>query len=510
MGVWGFYFLAKLYLYFRGFIHLDFILNLLFLIFLVIPISKQFKFYRSLTTVKSFLGVMFGLLLLWHDSWFPPLWDALTFVSQQGLPSKEYLYRFLSGFFSPWEAAVLISILLLYIMIHNRIRLTPVIVVLLLIVPLREFGKPTGEMDKYLAAFYLSESKRVVHFEKPKTDHPNFDIVILHVCSLSWDDLKGIGIDREDSFFKQFDYVFTDFNSATPYSNPSAIRLLRADCGQRSQNKLFTAASDPNECYLFDSLRLQGYETYFTFNHDGKYYNFAEEVRTRGHLDAPIFPADLPIQAYNFDDSPIFDDYSVLTKWWTIRQASESNGAAVYYNTVSLHDGAYWAGDKKGKERDRAKQYKEFVQKLFGDVTGFINLVAASGRNAVILFVPEHGMALRGTNFQPAGLREIPLPQITIVPVAIKLIGKGYDRAQHESLIISKPTSYLSLSYLLAAFLKQNPFGSGGSVPMDIIENIPTTDFVSETESARVVKKDEDYFLYDKQKKWIKLSNTVQ
>lgn len=506
MGLWSFYFLAKLYLYLRGFIRFDFIWNLLFILFLFLPAPKRFKTHRSFGAVKLISSVVFGLLLLWHDSWLPPLWDSFIFLEQQGMPAKEYVYRFLLGFINPWEVAALVSILLFCILVHNRIRLTPVVMVLLLIVPVREFGQHKEEMERHLDAFYQSESERVIRFQKAKTDNLDFDIVILHVCSLSWDDLKSVGLEAHP-FFKQFDYLFTDFNSATAYSNPSAIRLLRSNCGQPRHDALYNDA--PGKCYLFDTVRAQGYETYFTLNHDGVYSHFAEEVKRLGHLDEPLMPTGLPIQAYNFDGSPIFDDYAVLKKWWMIRQESKSSRAAVYYNTISLHDGAHWAGEKDWWKRNRVDQYREFVQKLFGDLTKFFDLVASSGRNAVIIFVPEHGLSLRGSTLQAPGLRDIPLPQITIVPAGIKLIGKGHHRAQVQEQVISKPASYLSLAYLLASFLKQGPFLSDGSTTKEVIANIPETDFVAENQGIRIVEKGADYFLYGKEKKWITLPSNA-
>lgn len=502
MGAWSFYFLGKLYLYFRGFIRFDFILNLLFLIFLVAPVPARLRSYKAVTAVKHSLGVVLGLLLLWHDSWLPPLWDALAFLAREGMPERAYVYRFVLGFFSLREVAVLMVILTVCILIRNRIRLTPVVILLILIVPLREFGHPKGEVESGLDTFYRSEASRVVRIDKAKTTDPAFDIVILHVCSLSWDDLKGIGL-QTDPFFNQFDYLLTAFNSVTSYSNPSAIRLLRANCGQSGHDALYRDA--PRDCYLFEALRQQGYETYFTFNHDGTYDNFANQVQTLGHLDAPLKFPDLPIQAYNFDGSPIFDDYVALEKWWAIRQNSPSRGAVVYYNTVSLHDGAHGAKDKKWWKRDRREQYKEFVRKLLGDMTRFFDLVTSSGRNVVVLFVPEHGMALRGNALQVAGLRDIPLPQITTIPVGIKLIGPGYihDPAGRED--ISKPTSYLALSTLIKAFLERNPFGSAPIASKDLIEDLPETDFVSENQGIRIMKKGSDYFLYGKEQKWIAL-----
>jgi len=502
MGVWSFYFLAKLYLYFRGYIRFDFILNLLFMIFLIAPVPARLRSYRAATVAKHFIGVVLGLLLLWHDSWLPPLWDAIAFVSQGGMPEKEYVYRFILGFFNLREVAVLMAILAVCVLIRNRIRLTPVVMLLILIVPVREFGHSKGGMDGGLDGFYRSEASRVVRMENTKTTDPDFDIVILHVCSLSWDDLKGVGLEK-DPFFKQFDYVFTAFNSVTSYSNPSAIRLLRADCGQPRHGALYNDA--PKDCFLFDALRQRGYQTYFTLNHDGAYGDFAKQVKAQGHLDPPILPAAAPIQAYDFDGSTIYDDYAVLENWWKIRQTSGLKKAAVYYNTISLHDGAHRADDKEWWKHDRTKQYHEFVQKLLGNTTRFFDLMASSGRNIVVLFVPEHGMALRGTNLQAPGLRDIPLPQITTIPVAVKLIGPGRPRDPADRKDVSKPTSYLALSTLIKSFQERNPFGSAPMASKDLIEDLPETDFVSENESVRIMKKGSEYFLYGKGKKWIAL-----
>src|SRR5207248_1745854 len=90
--------------------------------------------------------------------------------------------------------------------------------------------------QKYLESFYGAESERVVLFKKPSG--PPFDIVIVHVCSMSWADLKEVGLDKDD-FFKQFDYSFTNFNSVSSYSNPAVMRLLRSNCGQQTHADLY-------------------------------------------------------------------------------------------------------------------------------------------------------------------------------------------------------------------------------------------------------------------------------
>jgi len=232
-------------------------------------------------------------------------------------------------------------------------------------------------------------------------------------------------------------------------------------------------------------------------------------VKALGHLDTPLLPTDLSIQAYDFDGSAIYDDYDVLAKWWALRQKSPSPAAAVYYNTISLHDGAHWVEEKEWWRRDRTAHYREATQKLLGDVARFFDLVASSGRKAVIIFVPEHGLALRGNALQIAGLRDIPFKQITQVPVGIKLIGRNPSREDRPQGVVSKPTSYLALSYLLASFVERSPFESDGLESDDRIAHLPATDFLAENQGIRIFKKGADYFLYDKEKKWIALPSSV-
>ena len=504
MGVWNFYFFLKFYLYFRGFIRLDFILNLLFLVFLMIPVPKQIRFYRAIRVSKNIFSIVAAILLLWHDSWLPPFSKILSFVSEGGLPSKEYIFRFLAGYVNPNEILALVLLLgFCYWVYRKQIRLTPVVVVLLLIVPLQDFNRSKEDMNKILDSFLYSESKRVIRFSKPQNDRADIDIVILHVCSLSWDDLREAGLEK-DPFFNQFDYLFTRFNSVTSYSGPSAIRLLRGTCGQVRHESLYQNAGE--DCYLFDRFKYLGYTTYTVLNHDGLYGHFDQEIQKLGHLDSPILSDGLPVQAYNFDGSKIYDDYTVLERWWQMRLSSKSIKSAVYYNTISLHDGAHLVGVKEWWKQDRKAQYRLSVLKLFSDFTKFIQLTEFSGKKGIILFVPEHGMALKGNRIQAAGLRDIPLPQITTVPVAIKLIGFGNLRAEGKPKVISEPTSYLSLPSLLASVLTRDPLEVDGPWLEALLADIPKTDFVSENEGIRILKIQEEYYLYGKEKKWIKLS----
>ena len=45
-------------------------------------------------------------------------------------------------------------------------------------------------LDARLARFYAEQKQSSVPFAHPGPDDPPFDILILHMCSLSWDDLR--------------------------------------------------------------------------------------------------------------------------------------------------------------------------------------------------------------------------------------------------------------------------------------------------------------------------------
>lgn len=507
MGLWNFYFLTKLYMYYGGYLRWDIVYNLLFAAFLLIPMPAKFRFYRAASFLKSFVSVILGLFLLWHDTWFPPPLEALAFIKQQGIPSKEYILSFLLGYYKPKVMLVIGSILVSFRVLNKFIKLTPFVVILLLLtIPFTGLGQPKKEdIGKYVEDFFDSESPRLVHFKKPKTGNPDFDIVILHICSLAWDDLREIGME-DNPFFKQFNYLFTNFNTATTYSGPAVMRILQANCGQARHAAMYRH-DVPKGCFLFESLSTVGFEPFLAMNHDGVYGNFAMEIRKYGHfLTTPVNQKAVPIQQYMFDGSPVYDDYVMLEKWWNIRLASKSPSAALFYNTVSLHDGVHWAGEPGWWKRDRKEQYIERVSKFLKDMTRFLNLLTSSGRNVIVVFVPEHGMALRGSVLQSAGLRDIPLPEITRVPMGIKFIGERFNKEPVKQIVIGKPVSYLALSFQLSSFIENSPFKSDIVASRQVIDSIPITDFVSENMGMQLVRMGEAYYLYGSDKKWTKLS----
>lgn len=507
MGMWAFYFFAKGFLYYKGFIRFNLIYNIIFAVILSLPLPEKYE-YKALVAFRIILNIALCVALLWYDSWLSSPFDAINFLQSQGMPSKEYIVSFISGFINLEVFVVFGVILAACVLVNRYINMTSIVAIGFIgIFAFSMAGKTSGtsvkNSDQVLDAFFDGESQRMVHFGKSGAG-PGFDVVILHICSLSTDDMREVGM-ANDSFFKQFNFLFPYFNTATSYSGPAVIRLLRASCGQPRHEDIYKEA--PKDCFLFDNLAAKGYTDYLAFNHDGIYGNFAEDVKHYGRLLAPpLKQNDLRPALYMFDNSPIYDDYQVLEKWWRQRLQSKSD-AALFYNTVTLHDGTHWAGESGWYRRSRRDQYMERLRKLLDNTNRFFNLMASSGRNVVVIFVPEHGMALSGSRIQAMGLRDLPLPSITQVPLGIKLIGPAFNGKPVEQKIISKSVSYFAMAQMIATLLEKNPFQSDEHYKTrQFLDGIPQTDIVSENLGMLIMRDGGKFFLYGKEKKWLELT----
>lgn len=107
----------------------------------------------------------------------------------------------------------------------------------------------SANLTNWLNAFYAAEQKRKTPFpDQLPADAQPFDLLVINICSLSWSDIEAAGL-MDHPLWKHFDIVFKNFNSATSYSGPAAVRLLRASCGQLSHTNLYQPSGA--DCYLF-------------------------------------------------------------------------------------------------------------------------------------------------------------------------------------------------------------------------------------------------------------------
>jgi cellulose synthase operon protein YhjU len=217
-------------------------------------------------------------------------------------------------------------------------------------------------------------------------------------------------------------------------------------------------------------------------NHNGQFGNFFADVRTQGAFPVDPEPvAGTQVAQHAFDGSPIYDDYAVLSNWWAKRVADPTPRVVLYYNSISLHD-----GNRVGAEKGPAS-FDGRLKKFSSDIRQFMDDVEASGRRVIVLFVPEHGAAVRGDRRQIPGLREIPTRAITHVPVGVRLINTspGATKVRQQ---IDAPTSYLAVNELLARLLADNPFAKSELQLGTYTQNLPRTESVAENEGTTMME----------------------
>lgn len=460
---WNFYFLLKFGLLWAGYLNFHPLLNLVFMAFLLMPLPRM-----RLHRLRHWIALPIGFGLFWHDTWLPGPESMMSQGSQVAGFSADYLLDLVTRFIN-WQMIGGVFVLLVaWLFLSQWIRVTVFVVAIMIWLNMLTLtgpafnlwpgGQPTttvtttgggaaatvaaagdtpvvGDMpaqtapptsenlNAYLASFYASEEKRQSTFpaQLPADAQP-FDLLVINICSLSWDDIEAAGL-MSHPLWSHFDIVFKHFNSATAYSGPAAIRLLRASCGQSSHKNLYQQAN--NQCYLFDNLAKLGFTQQLMMDHNGEFGGFLKEIRDNGGVQVPLMDqSGLPPVLLSFDGSPVYDDTAVLNRWMESDSFKQGQRTATFYNLLPLHDGNHYPGDRKTAD------YKLRAQKLFDELDAFFTQLEKSGRKVMVVLVPEHGAALKGDKMQVSGLRDIPSPSITNVPTAIKFFGM---KAPHQA-----------------------------------------------------------------------------
>jgi len=109
---------------------------------------------------------------------------------------------------------------------------------------------------------------------------------------------------------------------------------------------------------------------------------------------------------------------------------------------------------------------------------------------------------LRGDKMQIAGLREIPSPSITLVPVGIRVIGANLQRTG-DTLLIGKLTSYMAMSHIVARLLETPPYAKNSFTPSDYVADLPVTPFVSQNEDVVMAGYKGRYYLRQDASGWV-------
>lgn len=507
MKWWNLYFIVKLTLYSTG--HIDFKVaeNLCFALLLVISIH-----YAWFGRWHAVLAIPAAIALLYHDSWLPGPTHLFEGGDRVLGFSTPYLLE-LAGRLLNWP--LLFGLLLLAVLYHVLSRHLPLtrLTLAALLIPLLPFSELRAsidpdhqysplasktELDQALADFYREQSTRVVQYAKAKSGTVPFDIVFLHVCSMSWDDLKAVG-EAENAFFNRFDVVFTQFNAATAYSGPAMIRFQHGSCGHEPHDEMYDPAAP--DCHTLNALHQIGYQPTVALNHNGVEGDFLGELREIGAVNvAPMAVDHLTPRLYSYDNSPVYSDYDVLAQWWRQRLQNPQVPSVLYYNTVTMHDGAR---STKAASDDSLVAYRPRARQLFADIDRFISQLQASGRRAVVVFIPEHGTNLRGDKMQIPGMREIPSPSISTVPVGVKLIGLKNQATASTRYTIDEPVSYFAVSTLLSRLIETDPFSAKDFSLAGYTANLPRTMFVSENNRDTLIMRYQgQYYLQQARQHW--------
>ncbi len=500
--LWAAYFTIKLWLDFKGVIAISFWPNLALLVLAMpyAPVSDQGKIKKSIV-VRQCLAVPLGIALLWYDSYLPPFIYSMKFL----LANKNLIFNGFSGqFLTKWFAtqetnflAFAILILVFIFMAKKKIHPTPIVFLTLMLVFVESLRLGNNGISIDLEHFYAQQAQKQIPFPVKTDQKPPFDIIFIHICSLAWDDLNVIH-DTNPLFLDNANILFTDFNSATSYSTPAALRLSRAPCGQVSHNALYHTW--PSQCDLWTQLRRAGYRTYAQLDTDPAYYGMAAELKKFADLNWPGKINGLPIQMLSFDNQPVYANKPVLDRWLAKRQKNAEARAALFYNTITLHTGGHKDIPDWWKE-SLVDEYIQAFSSLKQDLISFEGDLAGDGRNSVVVIVSEHGAALRGSVIQAAQLRDIPLPRITEVPVAIRFIGPLFKNAP-KKIIVSAPSSYLALAKLLSDIISNPQMVSQPGALATEVQTLPTTEYLSETQNWKVFKDKGRYYLLNKDGKW--------
>ncbi|HEF4780302.1 cellulose biosynthesis protein BcsG [Burkholderia multivorans] len=496
MTFWNLYFILKFALFATGHLQPMWAANLVFALALAASAPLRSRVARI---VRQVAAVAIAVPLLARELHAPPLARLAEAAREVATFRADYWLEILPRLLPPTLLLTVAGVLIVYFVVNRWLRVATFVIAALIAMPLWQAGSGwatrvaqatttqggaataarAGQPEDYnaaLATFRAQESQRQVAFGHLGSDPAaQFDVIVVHVCSLSWDDLDAAKL-RNHPMLSRFDYLFTNFSTAASYSGPAAIRVLRASCGQETHADLYKPA--PQQCHLFAQLASAGYTVQSLLNHDGHFDNFLQVIRDNiGVPGAPLVSNEAaPVAMHAFDGSAIKDDYATLANWYAQR-ASVAGPVALYYNTISLHDG----NRVVGSALTSIDSYPQRAAKLMSDVDRLADLIAQSGRRAVIVFVPEHGAALRGDRNQVAGLREIPTPRIVHGPVGVRLVGFAGDHG--TTTVIDQPTSFLALAQLLSNLVSNSPFKPGVTLAQ-YAADLPRTRMVGENEGT--------------------------
>ncbi|CAB0150161.1 hypothetical protein PSI9734_00728 [Pseudidiomarina piscicola] len=508
LSAWAFYFIAKSLLALNGDLSLALWLNLAMISLLVIPVRP-----KALKVLRQCIAVPCALSLLYYESHLPPF----SSIVDQWSAISGFSFAYLTELFArtvelQWLLVLLVA-WIAYAYIQQVLRMTVVAIVMVVIastvsmqqstlppiapqsiVDLNSTEQRTDSVyespDAKLAAFYQEQKSLVV---QPLLDTPaGFDVLIVNICSLSWDDIAQSGL-QQHPLLTSSQLVLKNYNSASSYSGPSALRLLRASCGHSKHEELYTQAP---QCLVSRQLAELGFSSELLLNHTGEYDNFSGLLQQYGGLPQSNYDVSAPVAMTGFDNSLIRSDQAVLDNW--LADTAGDSARFTFYNTLSLHDG----NRVPNFSGNSLESYEFRAAKLMDELYQLQQKIEASGRRVLMAIVPEHGANLAGDNLQLPGLREVPTPPVTHVPVLISLFGEGLEPPT-EQIAVERTTGPTAITSAIFNIHAQQPFANSDFSLSSVAEQLPATDWVAENKDVKVMEFQQNFVLKIKERDWL-------
>lgn len=519
LGVWNIYFILKLVLFINGVIEFNYLRNLALVAFLMLPARHKWQ-----SVLQQLIAVPIGAYLFYDDSYFPPLSRALAQSEQLSKFDAGYLLELATRFVSLNFVLILFITTVFYFLFYKILRISVLVVSAIVYLQVANSNLPFSrinkvadnvaaaevntvetsgsniieQLNKYKNDFFEKQSGLKIVFNKESQVKNKFDILVLSICSLAWDDVKYYKQENH-KLFKEFDIVFDHFNSATSYSGPAIIRLLQANCGQKTHKDLLTNNLEP-QCSLLENLKSIGFDIELMLNHDGMFDNFLSLIKEKGGMDVNPIQYKLSPYLLSFDNSEIYRDSDIFSKWFQEREQHKENNKFTFYNTISLHDGVRL---QENKQLKASETYEQRLVTLLDDMYTILDGLKKANRPIVVLFVPEHGANIRGDKMQISGMRELPSPLVTNVPVGLKLIGNNMQRIGEQK-HVTQQSSFFAIAHLVNKLLEQDVYGKNEFDPETLLVNIPETPLLSENEDSTVMQYNKNYYYSFGNGEWVK------
>ncbi|MDP3188274.1 cellulose biosynthesis protein BcsG [Limnobacter sp.] len=546
MLLWNLYFLIKFGLHFSGQLVLSPLLNIALFALLIATNPAAYDNKQLMKVLRYLLFTGPAVALLLHELGLAVSWALVDQIKALFGFSPDYLWELVKRTIQPWmlwgalASFILIRVLDRYLRISTWVGVGLLATMLLQILPMIQ---PQSPVDSILTNQALAQTRvnlspaellalgqvdlkklRVARdqesavklrddnndgagpgatlnsfFERQRnvaltpfapTTPPDFDVIVLQICSMSWADLQHAKQSRHP-LVRQADFMFENFNSATSYSGPAAIRLLRGKCGQTEHNALYNRAA--NSCMLFDQLRNVGFEVEMGLNHNGRFQDFAKLVQSNlgGQAKQRVAHNEVQTGVQAFDGSRVGRDGDYLRTWWKKRIEQSGPAVAYYYNSITLHDGNRFPNSNLNS----LESYPLRLERVLNDLQSVLGEIKRSGRKALVLVVPEHGAGLTGEFGQLVGLRELPTPAITKVPVFGYWVAPGYVASPTGPVTVRQPTSYTALAELLNRWMALPAEQQLRPAWPVLLSDLPSTRFVAQQGNITVMESQGSYWM---------------